>query len=115
MKGIEKVLVVSTVHIRPENMRALDEGGRMVMRLVVDQLPYGVRVRVPLDPEMERELLDAAPEIAVGLALAAGAGCDWLQYDADGEVCEPLENLGVFFEKEWGEKEENSWKAIAGT
>ena len=99
---IEKVMVVSTMHIHPSNYKILREGVPLVLGVSCDRNPYGVSLRVPdeCDPD-DKRLRREAPEVAAGLAFAVGAGCDWLRYDQDGEYCKELGSLGIDFSGAW--------------
>jgi hypothetical protein len=103
---IEKVMVVSSLHVHPWHYKVLREGVPLVFGISCDRNPYGVTVGVPdgRDPDDKRLWLEA-PEVAAGLAFASGAGCDWLRYDQDGGYCNELGSLGIDFSVAWARSE----------
>jgi len=86
---VRRLLDLSTAHL-PE--RYSEEELRGQPGVVAYDLPYGWMLKVPAD--VEEDCHEAgeviAAEVLTVLRFARAHGCDWVLFDADGDVCDQL-------------------------
>ena len=85
---IDKMLVLSTAHIKKETGDALDADGGMCWLTSLSWQCYGWILWVE-DQPMPEEV--GYPDLAAIFALARERGCSWVRLDCDGLKADALE------------------------
>lgn len=90
MGAIHNMLCLSTVHVKPETMRALEENRynwlpsyRKINPFNTEE-SYGTFVLVgDMDPQSEEDTADIPEDLQIVLNYADAFGCTWIMFDAD--------------------------------
>lgn len=97
---IRKMLDLSTSYLPPALLDELGSGGHVVRGCMVTPMEYGLLLWVPDDPQAHADELNAEfpagepgelgerlpAEILTIQLYARGCGCDYVMFDADGEL-----------------------------
>lgn len=91
---IDKVLVLSTAHLKQEEAERLDDEDSFAL-LSYMRWDYGWQFYVSLDTELETlqknwASLGLSEGFYSALSLAYKLGCEWLRLDTDGDTDEDL-------------------------